>query len=533
MMSLDFESTTMMRTPLLIVCLVLAAPVAAQRDYVIPRHGVQFHPPKGWTELPAAGHRGQLVAMFCAPRPLTPRSGAARPHTPTLRIRFFPADLEASPDEVDGLPMRTPFRDFDDYIARGRMKGADVRLAVLELGELKGRLFTVTEGRPGADRTLYGALVPMDDGQLVIEFELLADHLDKQRRDFDRCLDSFGPAEVGEAQAAVPVPPWRADPAAWKANDEAARAGARQAFADAVVAAAENPELGWKSYSSRAWTVLSAADAGFTKKAIQAAEAMREWSEQHFASTSDRTPLPAVLRIFASPDHYTVLMEREAAALEYDPDRRELYFYDDPNAGTTTGFGMLLRAVLWQYLDDEEPGVASCLPRWLDQGLWEYCRSTQVRGKKIEFESGDVEKGRIRYQQREDSMPAVWNLIQESIQPTPEDGAAENAWGYTPECARLVRWVLDHEGGEAFGKPDLLAEYVRALGAARADWGPDPTANVDRARLEEEQAKAMWKKYYPWRDGVLRGANDRVVGFEVGVWEQINAKWLEFNEKFR
>ncbi len=194
---------------------------------------------------------------------------------------------------------------------------------------------------------------------------------------------------------------------------------------------------------------------------------------------------------------------------------------------------MLLRAVLWQYLDDEQPGVASCLPRWLDNGLWEYCRSTKVRGKRIEFEPSDVETGRIQYQQRNKSMPPIWNLMQESMQPSPEEGADEPAWGYTPECSRLVRWLLDRDGGKAFDKPDLLVEYVRALGLALADWGPDPVADVDREHLSDAQGKAMRTKYYAWRDGLLRGTNDRAIGLSPDDWQGVNAKWLAFNESFR
>ena len=77
----------------------------------------------------------------------------------------------------------------------------------------------------------------------------------------------------------------------------------------------------------------------------------------------------------------------------------------------------------WAYTTDgqakaRELGVLPAMPRWFDLGLWEFLRSTRFDGKKIEFVSGEVERGRIKYYaQNKQSMPALWDLMQEHIRP--------------------------------------------------------------------------------------------------------------------
>jgi hypothetical protein len=517
------------------LCAALAVPALAQKGAVAARLGLEVSPPKGWVELPGGGTRGQCVMMFASPRALTPR-GRGATHTPNLRILFFASGQSDAGDEVDGLPRRTPFRDLDDYVARGLGQGARiVGREAGKAGDFEGRRFVAEiPGEAGA-RTVLGIAIPRPDGELVAAVEVLSEHLDKERKELERALDGLGAIAVDERASARPLAPWRADPGGWQGLDEAGRREARSAFATAAAAATEAaPGIGSKIHKSRVWTVASAAEAGFTKKAIAAAEAAHAWCEQHLAGISDRPSLPAVLRIFASPEQYAVFKAGDPDPREYSRDQRELYFFDDPNAGTTDGYGMLFRAVVWHWIDDRAPDALAALPRWLDNGLWEYFRSTRLKGKKIEFTPSEVENGRIAYYRQKDlEMPAIWNLVQESMQPSPEGGANEDIWGYTPECARLVRWLCEHGGGEAFGKPDLLADYLRGLGEAHRTVGPEPTRDVDAARLGEAQVKTMNQRFYAWRDSVLKTCNDAVLPLSVDAWKATNDRWLKFNADFK
>ena len=70
---------------------------------------------------------------------------------------------------------------------------------------------------------------------------------------------------------------------------------------------------------------------------------------------------------------------------EYDARRRELFFANDPDNGGVGGYGMLFRAVLWQVFDDVDPGVLPAMPRWLDNGCWEFMHSSHFDGKKLDF----------------------------------------------------------------------------------------------------------------------------------------------------
>lgn len=480
---------------------LLAVAVQAQKGIAEPRAGLEIKPPKAWIELPGGVDRGATLRLFCAPRAITGRAEGAS-HTPLLRVMVLDKNGDASADDKDGLPRRTPYRSLEDFVARGFGKAA--RLTSREAGKagaLEGQRFSAALTLAGGDRTLYGFVQAIDGGELVVAFEVYADHLDKLKKDFDATLDALA-SVPRDATAAAPDPQ-------------------------------KTPELGWKVSKSKHWTVLSAADPAFTKKAIAAAETGRDWVVQEFGTLVSKTAQPALLRIFASADHYNAFITTTDAPREYSAPRHELWYFEDKDAGSGDGFGMLFRAVLWHALDDVDKNILPALPRWLDNGLWEYLRSTKLKGKAIEFAPSEVETGRIGYQLRAESLPALWNLVQESMQPSPQDGADEELWGYTPECARLVRWLCEHDGEKVFEKPGLLAGFCQSLGKHHARLGADPTADVDTTRLDDAQRKELNKRHYAWRDALLKAVNDEYLPLTVEQWSAVNAKWQKFNETYR
>jgi hypothetical protein len=130
-------------------------------------------------------------------------------------------------------------------------------------------------------------------------------------------------------------------------------------------------------------------------------------------------------------------------------------------------------------------------------------------------------------------MPALWDLMQEHMQPSPTDGSLEVNWSYTPECARLMRWFWMHDGEKAFEKPNLVSDYVKAVGAAYAKLGPEPTADVPIVALTEAQQKERNSRFYKWRDALLVETNNIVVPLQVETWKAVNEKWLAFNKNFK
>lgn len=510
---------------LALLLLLCTAPLSAQKAVEEPRAGIAFKPPKGWFELPADGDRRATVRLYCAPRVV---AGKEVSLTPLLRVMFFAKGGDDSNDTVDGLPRQTPYRSFDDFVRRG-FGGTDLVRESVKVGGVEAQHVTV-KGLP-LERVLIAETIPVDGGEAAVCFEVVALQADKLKKDFDGTFGSL--ALVGRVAPERHDPPWR-DTAEWAKLDDAGKAAARRKWAEAVVAATSAaPEAGFKAYKSKHWTVLSAADAGFTKKAIAAAEAARVWCEKKLPELTKDAPLPAVLRIFESPDHYRAFQTTVTDTREYDQRRRELFYVNDRDLGGSTGYGQLFRAVLWQVFDDVDPGVLPAMPRWFDNGCWEFMRSTRCDGKKIEFMPSDVEKGRIDYQLRGKSMPALWDLMQEKIQPSPDGGAAEKEWGYTPECARLMRWFWIDEGLKAFDKPTLVADYVRGLAGAHQKVGPDPTLDVALFGLDEAKAKDRNARFYKWRDAMLVAANDLAVPLQPDTWRAINEKWLEYNEKYK
>lgn len=519
-----------MRSSALVLALLLGSltpSLGAQKGTPEPRAGLAFQPPKGWVELPADCDRQATVRLFAAPHALASKNEST--HTPLLRVMFFAKGGDASKDVVDGLPRTTPFRSLEDFATRG-LGAKSVAKEAQKAGGIEGQRITGKDV-PG-DRVLLGQTLPIADGEAAVCIEVLANHADKLKKDFDAV---FGSLEAIPRVAATRLPPpWTTD-AEWTKKDAATRATTRRKWAEEVVAAtAKAPEPGYKVSKSKYWTVLSAGDPGFTKKAIPAAEAARDWLAKKMPELIKDTPMPAVLRIFDTLEQYNAFLTTRNNSREYDQVHRELFVVNDRDAGAQTGWGQTLRAVLWHLVDDVDEGALPALPRWFDNGCWEFLRSSKWDGKKYEFAAGDVEKGRIAYYpQNNRPIPALWELMQEHIQPSPADGKLEDNWAYTPECARLMRWFWMHDGQKALGKPTLIADYIKALGAAHANKGADPTADVPTVGLSDAEQKERNSRFYKWRDAMLVAINDIAVPLPVDTWKAVNEKWLEFNKNFK
>lgn len=500
--------------------------LVAQKGTPEPRAGLQFVPPKGWIELPGDLDRHATLRLFAAPNVSAGRGEGT--HTALLRVMFFEKGGDATKDVVDQLPRTTPFRGLEDFATRG-LGAKSVAKEAKKVGAVEGQRVTGKDV-PG-ERVLIGQTVPLDDGEAAVCFEVLDHQADKIRKEIDATLASL------ETMPRVATPrvegPWLAE--GWADKDAAARTAARRAWAEAVVAATtKDPGAGYKVSKAKYWTVVSNADPNFTKKAVAAAEAAREFLAKKLPDLTKEAPLPAVLRVFDSVGPYQALLAVRADTREYDQHHRELYCVNDRDNGGPTGFGPVARAVLWQIFDDVDPAVLPALPRWLDNGCWEFLRSSRFDGKKFEFAAGDVEKGRIDYyRQKDQPMPALWDLIQEHIQVSPTDGSVEAVWGYTPECARLMRWFWQFDGGKAFDKPNLVGDYVRALAAAHQKLGANPTADVAAVGLDAAQQKDRNTRGYKWRDALLVEANNIAVPLAVEVWKAVNEKWLAFNKNFK
>ncbi|HEX6812903.1 MAG TPA: hypothetical protein VF384_14865 [Planctomycetota bacterium] len=516
-----------MRPLLVVPFLALLSPNVIAQKIVEPRAGLQLTPPKGWTELPVVGDRQATVRLFAAPRALANKDASS--HTPLLRVMFFAAGGDTSKDEVDGLPRMTPFRGLEDFAMRG-LGAKTVEKEAQKVGTIEGQHIT-GKGAPG-DRLLIGVSVPVDGGEAAVCVEVLELQANKIKKEVDGVLGSLEP--VARTAATRLDPPWLTD-AEWSNKDAAARTAARRKWAEEVVAAtAKSPEVGFKVSKAKYWTVLSSSDAGFTKKVTTTAEAARDWFAKKLPELTKDAPMPAVLRVFDTIDHYNALLTTRNDSREYDQKRRELWVVNDRDNSGQTGWGQTLRAVLWHVFDDVDHGVLPAMPRWFDNGLWEFLRSSRCDGAKIEFYAGDVEKGRIAYYpQNKLEMPQLWDLMQALIQPSPTDGSLEKEWGYTPECARLMRWFWAHDGQKAFEKPTLVADYVKAMGPAFAKIGADPVRDVPLVGLTEAQQKERNNRFYKWRDAMLVGINDIAVPLSPGKWREINEKWLQFNKNWK
>lgn len=530
-----------LRFSIALAALGLCAPATAQRgkwtDFEL---GLSFKPPSRWSYLGRDGDRGRLRVLFASPRYYAPKLARGLPHTPTLRLLFFPKPqagaADAAAESADGLPRKTPYRDLDDYLARVHGPGTEIQSReAAKHGKVEGTQVVARVPREEGELTLSCFRIDLPDGQAVLEFEVLSEQFKRLSKDFRKCLGSLVTVpRKKRTPPALPAATWLEDFAAWRKLPASERMKRRQEWGAAWRKWRESvPEPGFKKLKHPSLLVLSRADGKFNKRLREALGVLHDWIDQRFSAVSDDVVMPATVRVFADLRELFAYRMREDSYAPYEPERREIYFYADRRVGNTgEGFGMLGRGLLLWYLHDKDPHIVDNLPRWLDFGLTEYLRSTRIKGKKITFKSSDVENGRIRYHFQHDSLTPIWALIQETIQETPQDGSPEDPWGYTPECARLIRW-LETGAGKTLGHEDFLVAYLQAVAARGAEAPPDPGADVDWRFLKDDQAKELRARVYARRDALVKKINDTACPLGVPAWEKANAAWKAFNEKFK
>jgi hypothetical protein len=514
------------------VCLaLLIAPVStAQKPLRVEAAGVEIKPPPEWVLLGSSADRGRARAVLAAPEPSGQRASGAV-HTATIRVLLFP------PGEADGAaaaagawPKATPYASFADYTARAHGPGLQQQSSKeMTAGGKQGRLIDAKSG----DVTLQTLLVTTDAGEVAIELEALTSDLETRAREFAKALESLRLSAPKANAAADAAAPGFADRGAWLAKPAGERTKARAAFGTAWLAARKTAEPGFKTKVEGTFLVISRANDKDTKRFAKAAAAAHAWASSRFGGVSDDAVMPAAIRIFANPFEHDAYRAREPLQRPYDPDRREILCFVDPQQAKTPGEdeGMVVRGVVLHLLHDKDPRIVDYMPRWVEFGLNEYARSSRVAKDHLEFFSGEVESGRMKYWTEEGrAVPSLWHVIQESIVTTPADGQDEPAWEYTPECARTVRW-LESGGGETLGAKDFLPAYLAAIAKCAADTPSDPAADVDALNLTESQRRDVNRQHYAWRDAFLKKVNDLACPLDVPAWEKANAAWLAFNAK--
>ena len=522
------------------VALALATSLAVAHDveaqagfYVDAELGIKIKPPSGWVLLGHEGDRGCLRVMYAATKSSTPKGGGF-PHRPMMRVMFF-AKSNADRARSGDFPMRDPYPSFDKYLLS--VYGDLTRKKSSEdatFGEMEGKLVTA-HPRGNEVLALYSFVAPRDNGDLVIEVETLTQDLSKNRKALEKALKSLAAVDA-EAPAAAEAPEWETDFAAWRKKSRDERYKARTEWGKAWLEAkkaVDHPK--WKSKQAGPYLVMSRTDSKTTKRITEAATVALKWAEERFREVSDDSLMPAVIKIFDSREEHDAYRSREALPRPYHTGRREIYAFKDPNQGNTgEGHGVLLRGIVQHVLHDKDPHIMGNLPRWFDLGLSEYLRSTKITKKKgIEFFSSTTETARLKWWiQNGREIPATWNLIQESIQPSPEGGAVEDPWEYVTECSRLLRW-FESGGNESFKTPDFMVSYFKAIAAAGATEPPDPALDVDTSMLKDDQVAELNKRQYARRDALLIKVNDTAFNITQDDWFAANEKWVAFNNDFK
>ncbi|MEO0478445.1 MAG: hypothetical protein AAF196_03095 [Planctomycetota bacterium] len=488
--------------------------------------------PRGWIELPADQcDRGACRAYFCAERPLPAKGAAQFPHTPTLRVLVLNG-TEATDDAEFQEP---PFANLDDYVARihvipGRIvERGEVDLSGTKDGTTTLRFEALFE-QLGLRMSGLSFTLPSGSKALV-----LAEYLDVHQRDMRKMVDkSLSTIQISEAEVdGLPIAPFVSDRAGFfqLSNDERSEQVVEWAT-NYVERASQRPGDGWKSFKNKTFTVFTRASTKDTKRAVQAAESMRSWIESQFEGLGGDVG-PAILRIYGSPEELAAAQATGIDPRPWDPATRTMHFAIDVNAGTGEGYGLLLEAVGWNWIDDRVPGAMYHAPRWFLYGFNEYLRSSKQNKKTIEFFPSEVEDGRLEWNRNNDRMLHVWDIVQEIAQPEPENGDTEREgsreWDYTPESTRFLRWMFEHDGHQALRRGNFAADYIKGIGDALTEAGPNPIPGVIRARTEDsDEGRAARKRYFEWRKSFRDSVNNHAAAYDRDVWFEIDKAWMEF-----
>ncbi|MBN2491083.1 MAG: hypothetical protein JXQ29_09555, partial [Planctomycetes bacterium] len=449
------------------------APAAAQKMHEDNAWGFKVKVPSGWREIPLQVAERWIIGRYQSDRSYLSEEGFN--HNPEMKIVVFPEEAKKEAGRIERkededkvrVEIKARYKDYQAYL-KGNFTGGGYYFSKEEQGEIAGvkvSMYEVTVEKltyMGKQR-LIAWVFHLPDADIAIEFNLLENRYDKLKGLCHGTLKSFELAErtteAKQKENILEIP----SPEKWAKMTPIERMKNRKERSEAFIQeAVKNLPEGWKTKSETHFEVLTRADARFTKKVADQAEAIREWLDKTFFEIGEDYVPRTVLRICADSAEERAYTDASSDAWSLDWESREIVVSKRTDFGQSYEFEWLSQGICSHWLYNRNRLLFDYMPNWLRWGLVRYVGSGVAKGKNLTFKQDPWERDQIRKANRESKLVANRDILKMTDKEFHKaNSEAGGALGL--QCAALVRYMMSPICQRDKRTKDLVFTYLRNL----------------------------------------------------------------------
>ena len=553
-------------TPL-VASLLSAGPLPGQY-HEDTRVGFKLRTPKDWQQIPLQTNEAWVVGKYVSDERTyytDPTLGWTYEHKPNLNMIAFvegadERDLSVEEKEDSFVVyFQSPWKDYKEYM-QATYSGGGFYVAEEVEEEVEGVDVTQMEikvergAREGPKRIITWVfhLYRVD---LAVQFEVLENHFEKQKKHIYRTLNSFKTVERVEAltEAVTGRSALTFDKGSDDMTPEERKEQRQIAERRAHEVATEGLPEDWEVQKYGNITVLNHSTDKHAKAVVDQAEAMLEWLDEEFGYIGpDEYVRSPIIRICADLEEAQRFMS--GTSWWQAGTRLEITTYKQ-GTGMSGPTAMHLlrdqdehlnREILALWLNEKNSHLVRSMPRWLRIGLVHVIGSARAKGSKLSFSEDQWERNHLRDAGREGKLMTAKDLLM--ADPSVFGPDLPKRFGMrnqkdidkqhrNAQAGALVRYLLVGPGSKSRKTKTILHDYLRNLievseaeRKARAEAGEDE--EEERPKTEEEEEEMYREQRNKWREREIKLMKDTFfrtfADFRDNDWKSFEKGWAKF-----
>jgi hypothetical protein len=210
----------------------------------------------------------------------------------------------------------------------------------------------------------------------------------------------------------------------------------------------------------------------------------------------------------------------------YSESDLEIVTYQDDDGSTSWEFGWVNRLVLRFWIFDKNRTLALGMPGWLSAGLQNLVENLHLKSGKVTFKRDEWNRDDVRQAARDSKTSSAKELLVL---------AGEAYWHdylKIQEASQLVDFLAARGAAKDRRTKDLLPEYMRTAGRRREAEKEDPSPKDDEEKPKTEAEEDAWFKkkrqgFKEKSERILQDTFDRT----FGTWKE--SDWKAFEDGVR
>lgn len=463
---------------------------AAGDEYVDPRLGIRIAFPHGWSPIPMSVDERWKVAKYLSDKThfWTEKGGGwTMEHKPTMEVVAFVAEamkqkvkVEKKRDKDGEIDWRVfvenPYTDYKDFLTK-RYRGGGWFISdekETKVGDVAVTCYEIKVEKLSMDgpKRIFAWVYHVPDVDIVVQFEVLENAVDKLKNESLRCFRSFKttPRSGGQLyEASTP-----GEEFLWSNQDKLTqeertqkRQGMERRSHEKATKAAPD---GWAAKRMGRFLVINHADEKYAKQVVEQAEAVWGWLDETFPFIGQgeyvRSPIIRICKDWQEMQAY------ERAGDYFS--RNDLEIITCQDYGGKTGWAMenVNRRVMGIWFQDKDWDLGTAMPGWLGLGLSQFVGNLHAKNGKVDFGTDYWNRGEVQERMRKGQLTPVRTLMTM----TQRDFMGD-FWSKIAEGESLIQFFVTGAAQRSKRTKNLLPDYMRNV------------AEVAQAIKKEEEGK--------------------------------------------